>query len=160
MKNRYYKGTKLGDFMYKLCFKAGLFIYKHKWLYYLLAYTWGLLLTIVGYVVSLVLLICGNKPVRYREIYYFSIGPSWGGLELGMCFLIDCAEYEHTKQHEYGHSFQNCILGPFNILLVTIPSAIRWWYRKLTPNKCHKPYDAIWFEECATNLGEYIAENY
>ena len=47
--------------------------------------------------------------------------------------------------HEFGHSFQNAILGPFMIFLVSIPSAIRYWYQTIreSKGKTNKPYDSF-----------------
>jgi hypothetical protein len=72
------------------------------------------------------LLICGKKPIAYYGIYYFEIGAFWGGLEMGLMFLRDKESDESVSKHELGHSYQNAILGPFMILLVSIPSAIRY----------------------------------
>lgn len=42
------------------------------------------------------------------------------------------------------------MLGPLQAFIVGIPSAARYWYRRLTPNKPHKAYDDIWFEYTAS----------
>lgn len=44
------KRTKVGQFMYDLADKACKKIMKHKWLIYLLNYTWGILTTLAGWV--------------------------------------------------------------------------------------------------------------
>lgn len=61
-----------------------------------------------------------------------------------------------TAQHECGHNYQNALLGPLFFFLVAIPSGIRYWYQRLTPNKKHADYDAIWFEDSATKIGELL----
>ena len=122
--------TPLGRFMYSLCDKGAKFLYKHKWLYYLLACTWGVIMTLLGLLISLVLLIFWRKPHRYHGIYYFEVGEGWGGLEMGLMFLASKNSSEPLKFHEYGHTYQNALLGPFFPILVGIPSAIRYWYRE------------------------------
>ena len=64
----------------------------------------------------------------------------------------------HTKQHELGHTFQNAILGPFFIFLVSIPSAIRYWLHRF--NKLNHDYDFAWFEGNASYFGNYYYNNY
>lgn len=47
-----YKHTKYGNFMFGLCKRGTLFLSKHRFLYYLLACTWGLVLTVFGLIVT------------------------------------------------------------------------------------------------------------
>ena len=141
--------------MYTLCGKGAIVLQKHKWLYYLLSYTWGFIMTFIGLVISLVLLVFKKKPQKYHRIYYFEVGEAWGGLEMGQMFLTDNSPSETLKYHEYGHTFQNAILGPLFPLLVGIPSALRYWYRELF-NITYPRYDAIWFEGSATDIGEIV----
>ena len=65
--------------------------------------------------------------------------------------------FEHTRRHEFGHSLQNLIFGPFTLFVVGIPSACRYWYQRIMQNKGKKfPadwYDSIWFEGGATKTG-------
>lgn len=216
-----YKATKYGNFMYSLCDKGAKFLHKHHWLYYLLNCTWGIIMTVIGLIISLVMLICGQKPHKYHGTWYFETGYSWildiinfiadifiilfwgiivlpiksiidlfkqmkdkdyqkkkifikdylnlitnpeywGGLETGMCFITEPDAGESLCYHELGHTYQNAILGPLFPILVGIPSAIRYWYRELkwalhkTAN--WKPYDSIWFENSATNIGMQIVK--
>lgn len=129
--------------------------------FYILSFTWGIILTVIGLVVAGVLILAGKRPTKYGWCYHFEVGDSWGGLELGIIFITDTTPDEETKNHEFGHAIQNCVYGPFMPFLVCIPSAIRYWYRKwkyhdknLTPPT---EYDDIWFEGEATKLGtEYM----
>ena len=43
-----YKHSKIGNFMFFICAKATKLFVKARFLYYFLACTWGILLTIVG----------------------------------------------------------------------------------------------------------------
>lgn len=107
------------------------------------------------------------KAKVHRNGYSFIVEFSgdWGGLNLGavsFCggYTTKCQNlnwFEHTRRHEFGHSLQNIVFGPFQIFLVAIPSAIRYHYqmarmRKGLPNK---EYDSIWFEGTATKLGTW-----
>ena len=120
-------------------------------LFYFLSLTWGLPLTLFGAVIASVLLITGHRPRRWKKCIYFEVGESWGGLEMGLFFLTHKNADEHIKNHEYGHGIQNCILGPFMPFVISIPSAIRYHYKKHKHTK--KGYYDIWFEKWANKLG-------
>ena len=159
-----YEHTKAGTFLFNLCAKWTKFLVKHRWLYYLLACTWGFIMTIVGLLVSSVLAIAKLflkdkitfKP--YHWIYSISVGPNfWGGCELGLCFLRDQKSNGNLAAHEFGHTFQNCLLGPLFPFMVAIPSATWYWLRTINPAKySKKPYDSMWFEDAATQCGLYV----
>ena len=123
-------------------------------LFYIISFTWGGIMTVIGLVVLLVTLPFGKFGIYHGRIYK-RIGKNWGGLELGCFFLTDKTPTEHTKSHETGHGIQNIIFGPLMPFAVCIPSAIRYWYR-IYSKKPQPPYDSIWFERWATKLGEKI----
>ena len=129
-----------------------------KFFYWLLSLTWGLPMTLIGFIVSLVLLITGHKPHRFGYTFYFKVGKNWGGLELGALFITDANPSKHTLYHEHGHGFQNLWWGPLFPFVIGIPSAIRYWYRELHYWRKGKVpptrYDDMWFEGQATALGE------
>ena len=130
------------------------YIVKNKLLFYVIQFTWGLLMNLIGLLVfAFLILFLHKKPKKFFNHYYIAVGKSWGGLELGLFFLIDDSENDSTKYHEAGHGLQNIIFGPLFPFLIWIPSAIRYWYFNLTPNKKHNEYDSIWFEGQATKLG-------
>lgn len=128
---------------------------RSKKLYYFLNLTWGLPLTLIGAAAALILIASGKKPKRHGGCLYFNIGKSWGGLELGLFFLTDGRDSEHVKNHEFGHSIQNAWLGVLTPFVIWIPSSARYWYRRLREAKhlSNPPYDSIWFERWATELG-------
>lgn len=123
--------------------------------FYILSWTWGLPLTLIGGIVTLALMCAGNKPKRFGNAIYTEIGEGWGGFEMGAFFICSKTAKIHTKIHELGHGCQNCIYGPLIIPLVTIPSAIRYWYRRFRVKLgfSNTDYDSIWFEKQATRLG-------
>ena len=95
------------------------------------------------------------KP--YHGVLEIGIGKYWGGCDLGLVYLRDTTSSESMSKHELGHSFQ-VWLGIFFPFVVAIPSATRWWIRRLQPNKTHAPYDSAWFEDAATQCGNYAVE--
>ncbi|MBQ4150237.1 MAG: hypothetical protein IJC81_00335 [Clostridia bacterium] len=123
-----------------------------RFLFYFLSLTWGLPLTLVGAVVSAALIICGKKGHLCRGCVHFEAGKNWGGVNLGLFFITNEGASSHIKNHEYGHAVQNCILGPLMPILISIPSAVRYHYRKR--RKCKTAYEDIWFEKWATKLGK------
>lgn len=134
----------------------------NKKLFYILSFTWGLPLTLIGLAVALVLFMTGHRAKKHGWCYYFAIGENWGGLELGIFFLCDKKEISHTKNHEFGHGIQNCYFGFLMPFIVCIPSVIRYWYREIRTRRGKenkKGYDDIWFEGQATYLGtKYIGK--
>lgn len=128
-----------------------------KRLFYILSWTWGLPMNIIGGLAALVLICAGYKPKRHGWSIYFNVGQRWGGVEFGMFFITDSSDSDYTKWHEFGHGIQNCYWGVLMPFVVSIPSAIRYWYREF----CYfrgipvtTEYDDIWFEREATQIGQ------
>lgn len=159
-----YEHSKLGTFMFNLCAKSTKFLIKHKVLYYILACTWGVLMTFLGALITAILYIFvqDSRPTTYYWVYYMMVGPDyWGGLEMGLMFIRDKKSSEnHINPHEWGHTFQNCIFGPLFPFLVAIPSATRYWIQEFRSRKgkTNPDYDSIWFEDSATQCGRYAVE--
>ena len=130
----------------------------NKILYCLLSLTWGLPLTIVGGLAAIALIVTGHRPKRFGYGLYFETGKKrWGGVNLGPVFICHKKPSDSLKAHEFGHSIQNCYFGPLMIFIVAIPSATRYWIREWKKSRGEKnlpPYDSIWFEGQATELGE------
>ena len=163
-----YSHTKAGARLFEACAKATRFLCRHRWLYYLLTCTWGILTTICGLIAAGVMKIaefCG-APVEVSVDGWMikaKAGPRlWGGCSIGLVYFRDFDSSEEVDAHEFGHSFQNCLLGPFWIFLVGIPSAVRYWIRELKYGRKGKTpptvYDAAWFEDTATQCGRYAEE--
>ena len=96
-------------------------------LYWFLQCTWGLTMTLIGAVGAIVILCLGEKPKRFGHALYFVHGHGWGGVCLGGFFFVSHESSRlQDKTHEYGHSFQNAVLGPLFPFVVGIPSMIRY----------------------------------
>lgn len=122
-----------------------------------LNHTWGIPMTLIGYGARLVFLCCGVKGSKRGFARVYKVGKGWGGLSLGTTIIVakDCAT-NSTIAHEVGHGIQNAMYGIFTPFIVTIPSAIRYHYRRHLQKKGITPktsYDDIWFEGQATDLG-------
>lgn len=129
-------------------------------LFWLASYTWGIIMTIIGTIIALALLITGHKPHRFYWYVYFEVGNNWGGCEFGPFFITNKNSSLYIRQHEAGHGLQNIVFGVFMPFIVSIPSAIRYWYRKYLVKSGKKKsselpdYDSVWFEHSATKLGQ------
>ena len=126
--------------------------------YYVLSWTWGIIMTLIGACVACVVLALGAKPQRHAGAICFRIGKKgWGGISFGMFFFFAPGSSKSIKDHEFGHSLQNCLWGPLFPFVIGLPSLIRcakfnYNYKKDIPNK--KEYDSIWFEGQATKWGK------
>ena len=132
--------------------------------FWLLSCTWGLIMTLAGAAAAAFFLIAGKKPKQNQYGWVFECGKNWGGLSLGPISIVSSGVSQHTLNHEFGHSIQNCYYGPGHIF-ISIASAIRYWYREYLVN-CKgynyydlPPYDSIWFEGEATRLGDFYKNN-
>ena len=132
--------------------------------FYLLSFTWGLPVTLLGYVSAIALKALGYNSKKWGYCRYFELGDNWGGLNLGPVFFTDKESTESIRNHEFGHAIQNCIYGPF-MLLIIAASAVRYWIReykhriKKVPYANLPPYDSIWFEGQATVYGTECIKN-
>ena len=124
--------------------------------FYLRSFTWGLPVNIAGAVAAVCLLTTGHKPERFGNCINFTVGKNWGGGSMGI-FMITCKNAsQRLKEHEHGHSIQNCFYGPL-MPLINLRSSSRYLYRaciqRLMPHKALSPYDSVWFEREASELG-------
>ena len=133
-------------------------------IFYVLSFTWGIIMSFIGLFPLVYCAIRGKVYIYHRRLYGILGSSNWGGISLG-CFFFVCPSAHETdekdgvylKAHECGHGLQNCVFGPLFPFIVGIPSAIRYWYRiylSKVKKQTLKPYDAIWFEEQATELGK------
>lgn len=133
-----------------------------KFLFYFLNLTWGFPITFVGAILALGAMIMGYKPHRHGGCIYFNIGQNWGGFEMGLFFFTDDSDDVDVKNHEFGHAIQTCVFGVFEWFIVSIPSAVRYWYREFKYYRKNKypptDYDSVWFEGSATKLGNKYIE--
>ena len=124
---------------------------------------WGFPMTLIGGIVAAVLMVSGKRPFKYGGCYFFRVGKKpWGGLNLGLVSLICPQAPGSTMRHEFGHSVQNAMYGPFTIFLVYIPSFLRYHYFNLRYMLGLEvgDYHAAWFEKQADELGEKYMKMY
>ena len=93
--------------------------------YALFQWTWGLPQTLAGFLVFLWLTL--RKPRRNRIFFHGAVASQWSlpyGLSLGMFIFISDPGETDVLVHEWGHSVQSLILGPFYLFLIGLPSAV------------------------------------
>ena len=133
--------------------------------YWTLSLTWGLIISALGLLVGKVLEFCGFARHENMYGYYYIVGENWGGFNMGPVSVVSKNPSRHTLNHEFGHSIQNCFLGPFILFLVVIPSVSRYWYREYLTRIGQKAYedlplyDSVWFEGTATKIGDEYYKN-
>jgi len=131
--------------------------------FYMLSFTWGILWTLIGLIIALVAVLVNYKHIRVStflgRIKIVITNKTFGGINLGIIYIVDKYDELGTNIHEVGHSVQNIILGPLFIPLVAIPSGIRYqlfdWLdsRHYKKHGVYLDYYSIWFEKQATNFG-------
>lgn len=139
-------------------------------LFYLLSFTWGLPMTLLGGIVYLILR-AKQKPTKAGYCLVFDFPNIDWGVSLGFVIIAPSSEVEFAKftkheiiytqglvAHEHGHAIQNAYLGFLFPFLVAIPSFIRFWWREW--KKPTSGYDAIWFEASATKTGLNFFEKF
>lgn len=114
-------------------------------LLWIIACTWGILNTLSGGCVALVLLVTGHKPKRFGPCVCFELKSEGGwGLELGPFFIYTKgAGHYDLKCHECGHFVSQIWWGPLNPFVISLPSAIRFWLREQNTQEKKQIYAAI-----------------
>lgn len=55
----------------------------NKTLYYILSFTWGIIVSLTGLIISGILLICGFPCYKNAYGQGFTVGKGWGGFSAG-----------------------------------------------------------------------------
>ncbi len=141
-----------------------------KVFYFLWQCTWGILQTVLGFVLFL-------THLRDKHFFYHGVVVTeWqakSSVSLGGFLFVTHEPYfyeklkdEYAKDdlskrllvHEYGHTVQSAILGPFYLLLMGIPSTL-WGF---SPSCCKMrkekeiSYFSFFTERWANSLGEKV----
>ena len=93
-----------------------------------------------------------GRPYKLASVTYWN---HWDSLSLGMFLFIGKRRGLRTIKHEYGHSIQSMILGPFYLIAVGIPSVL-WCHWPALAEKWKKgevSYYSRYPENWADKLG-------
>jgi len=121
--------------------------------------TWGGVQTCLG---LLLFLYYRGRP---HQVYHGAVYTKWkldGGLSLGLFIFTPDKEEAWCCQmavHEYGHTWQSLMLGPFYLIVVGVPSFIWSRSKRCIGMRREKkvPYSAFYTERWADRLGEKMA---
>lgn len=98
-------------------------------LYYTLQWTWGLLPNLLGLTVRLYLLL--KHPEQKSYFFFGARVTDWatgsGSMGIGMFIFMGHKGEPIEGQvlvHEYGHTWQSALLGPFFLLIIGLPSLL------------------------------------
>ena len=118
----------------------------------LLQCTWGLPQTMIGLAVFL---LC-RKRGRRSFLMETAVCTEWNrrdGVSLGLFFF--CPANGGIHLHEYGHTFQSLMLGPFYLAAVSLPSLL--WAGLPVFERYRRergvPYSRLYCESWADRLG-------
>lgn len=111
-----------------------------KGLFYLIQWTWGLPVNLFGLIGYLVCKLHGRRTERFGNAWITYVPWKSGGLSLGLFIFLrenhpNKIWTPNARIHEYGHTWQCLLLGPFFWLVIGLPSFI-WchcfesWRRK------------------------------
>lgn len=124
-------------------------------LFYLIQFTWGLPVNLVG----LILFLCFRgrfRSERFCNGIATCLPRLAGGFSLGIFLFIGAAGTADSPglcAHEYGHTVQCLLLGPLYWLVVALPSVI-WCHGFSNYRRKHGiAYDALYCERWATAWG-------
>lgn len=123
-------------------------------LFYLLQFTWGLPVNLVGLIAFLCCRRCPRE--RFCNSVVTCLPPGRGSLSLGIFIFLSASSPADSRAlcaHEYGHTIQCLVLGPLYWVLVAVPSVI--WYHFFDGYRKRRrvPYDALYCEGWATAWG-------
>ncbi len=96
--------------------------------YVVLQLSWGLLQNIVGFLCFLLALI--TRRARSVRIFHGAVVTNWtlrSSMGMGLFVFFGHGRSSRAGQilvHEYGHTLQSAVLGPFFLPLVGLPSLI------------------------------------
>ncbi len=144
----------------------------NRFLYVLLQSTWGILQTLLGFILFVI-------HARRRHYFYHgacvTVWKNPSSVSLGLFVFITEEPYfyeklkgEYTKEelssrllvHEYGHAVQSLILGPLYLPVMGIPSTL-WGFlpycAKLRREKPRSYFD-FFTESWANGLGEFATK--
>jgi hypothetical protein len=135
-------------------------------LFYLIQFTWGLLANIIGGTGFLIFLFTRYKHESFYNAYitYVPGKEHKGAISLGIFIFVTVKEGEpHDKYwnrdnsiHEYGHTYQNLILGPLYLFIIGVPSLV-WAQCFNTYREKNKiDYYSFYTETWASKLGALV----
>lgn len=120
-------------------------------------WTWGLSVNLIGGLIFLLFLpFCRHE--RFHNAYITYVPARFGGFSMGLFIFMAAHGRQpwtyNTRIHEYGHTIQCLVLGPFYWPVVALPSA--FWCNVLEGyrRRHHISYYKLYCESWANKWGE------
>jgi hypothetical protein len=128
-------------------------------------FTWGLPQNLAGGAAYLLLRKkCRQERFHYSFITYVT-DEGFEGTTLGMFIFMNPTRSEawvhDVRIHEYGHTIQSLLLGPLDLLVTGIPSAVWFGLPALKRYRKQKqlPYSSFFTESWANRWGQRWAKD-
>lgn len=119
-------------------------------------FLWGLPQNLVGATIFLFMKHEAIKIQKYNDSVIIFLPGNHGAVSLGM-FIFFFSDFgsgtEYVIRHEYGHSVQSKILGPFYLLIIGVPSIIWAGFFGKYRRRNKISYYSFWPEKWANKLG-------
>ena len=128
-------------------------------LFYIIQWTWGLPVNLVGGIIYLICKAMGRKSEKFGYSWITYLPWNQGGLSMGL-FIFMKADHPNaswtynTRIHEYGHTWQCLLLGVFYYPVIAIPSAIWCNFFEGYRRKNHISYYVFYPEKWANAWGQ------
>jgi hypothetical protein len=130
-----------------------------KFLQYFIQFTWGILQNLIGFIAFLAVGLCARKFLRRHETAFVSlIKNNFGGSACAGVFLFVSNDNAELIKHEYGHTIQSLILGPFWLLVIGIPSFVWAAFFESYRKRKNKSYYSFYTERWANRLADVKEE--
>lgn len=126
-----------------------------KILFYLLQFTWGLPVNLIGLIAYLC---CRNRfpSKKFCNSVVTYLPGNRGGLSLGIFLFLSVhseGEGRGLCAHEYGHTIQCLFLGPLYWVVIAVPSFIWCHFFDGYRRARNISYDSLYCERWATAWG-------
>ena len=128
-----------------------------KALFWLVQWTWGLPVNLIGGLMYLVFY-PKCRHGRFNNAFISYVPWKFGGLSLGQfIFMADHGREpwtSNTRIHEYGHTIQCLLLGPLYWFVIGVPSAVWCHLFNGYRGRHNKSYYDLYCESWANRWGE------
>ena len=139
-----------------------------SFLYKVIQCTWGILQTLLGFIVFLI-------HIKSKHFWYHgAVITLWKpktSVSLGLFVFVTSEPFFAKKYegqfsvdelssrllvHEYGHTIQSLILGPLYLIVIGIPSSLWGAFGGKKRKREQLPYCSFFTEKWANSLGEKV----
>ena len=128
-------------------------------LFYLIQWTWGLPVNLIGALCFLFCKLRGYKSENFGYAHITYVPWNAGGISIGTFIFIRADHPSKTwtynaRIHEYGHTWQCLLLGPLYLLVIGIPSSVWCNFFAGWRKKNNVSYYVLYTENWANSWGQ------